>query len=411
MGSFVFHKEAILPEILLVSAISTDGGTQTRASLNDETIRDYMLDMLDGALFPPVVVYYDGEIYWLADGFHRLEAAKRANQASIATELRQGTRRDAILYSVSANGTHGLRRTNEDKRRAVEALLHDPEWQQWSDIEISRRCGVSNRFVGNLREELTLNGSKSNILRKGADGRTINTLNIGRSSIAPPMFLSDDHTPHKPYFEHPEYPEELENEYAESEDDDVSSIGRIVPKGEQPSMPSKEYHAANRTVGEQFHSKLVWNYSRINLDFWQCFTIGYSQRTWEQFAELLELAKVSVLMDVRKSAISQYKPEFNKQQLAYSCSAIGIRYIHVPELGVEYEDRAELSETHDYTTLFDTYEERLTPDGIIEAIQKWVNISSHRIAFMCVEIDPATCHRNRIAKALEDGGIAKTFDL
>jgi hypothetical protein len=36
--------------------------------------------------------------------------------------------RDAILFSVSANGTHGQRRTNEDKRRAVLCLLNDPEW-------------------------------------------------------------------------------------------------------------------------------------------------------------------------------------------------------------------------------------------------------------------------------------------
>lgn len=396
-----------MTESLLISAVNIDGGTQARAGLSDETIRDYMLDMLSGATFPPVVVFYDGEVYWLADGFHRLQATKQAGQAYIAADLRQGTRRDAILYSVSANGTHGLRRTNEDKRRAVQLLLSDHEWQQWSDREIARRCGVDNSFVSRLRGELSVDKQQietPRMVERNGTTYTMSTANIGRPS---PRF--DDYDAEEAFYR--SGGQATQEEFPDEEMDDVSSVGTLPTIGEQPSMPSKEYHAANRTVGEQFHSKLIWNYSRINLDFWQCFTIGYSQRTWEQFAELLELAKITVLMDVRKSAVSQYKPEFNKQQLAYSCSAIGIRYIHVPELGVEYEDRAELSETHDYATLFDTYEERLTPEGIITAIQKWVDIGSHRIAFMCVEIDPATCHRNRIAKALEDKNLAKTFDL
>jgi hypothetical protein len=56
---------------------------------------------------------------------------------------RQFNRRDALLFSVGANAIHGHRRTNEDKRRAVDVLLNDPEWRVWNDSEIARRCGVS----------------------------------------------------------------------------------------------------------------------------------------------------------------------------------------------------------------------------------------------------------------------------
>lgn len=59
--------------------------------------------------------------------------------------------RDAILFSVGVNSSHGLRRTNADKRRSVMRLLDDAEWSTWSDREIARRCGVSQPFVGNLR--------------------------------------------------------------------------------------------------------------------------------------------------------------------------------------------------------------------------------------------------------------------
>lgn len=41
-----------------------------------------------------------------------------------------------------------------------ELLLTDPEWGQWSDREIARQCKVSNRFVSNLRHELSVNGSQ-----------------------------------------------------------------------------------------------------------------------------------------------------------------------------------------------------------------------------------------------------------
>jgi ParB-like chromosome segregation protein Spo0J len=82
--------------------------------------------MRDGAQFPPLVVLHDGEAYWLAEGFHRFNAAREAELETIACEVRSGSLRDAILHSAGANATHGLRRTNADKRRAVSILLEDP---------------------------------------------------------------------------------------------------------------------------------------------------------------------------------------------------------------------------------------------------------------------------------------------
>jgi hypothetical protein len=62
-------------------------------------------------------------------------------------EIRQGSLRDAILFACGANAVHGLRRTNKDKRRAVRTLLKDPEWSQWTDVEIARRCAVDPKTV------------------------------------------------------------------------------------------------------------------------------------------------------------------------------------------------------------------------------------------------------------------------
>ena len=140
---------------LELSLIRTDGGTQPRADLNSALIDEYVEAMTEGAQFPPVTVFYDGTSYWLADGFHRLEAAKKSGSLTISVDLQQGTCRDAVLHSVGANAIHGLRRSNADKRRAVLTLLSDPQWSLWSNNEVAKRCGVAEGLVRKLKEELS----------------------------------------------------------------------------------------------------------------------------------------------------------------------------------------------------------------------------------------------------------------
>ena len=61
--------------------------------------------------FPPVIVFREGDDYWLADGFHRVAARRQAGIRHIEAEIREGTKRDAVLYAAGANAHHGLRRT------------------------------------------------------------------------------------------------------------------------------------------------------------------------------------------------------------------------------------------------------------------------------------------------------------
>jgi uncharacterized ParB-like nuclease family protein len=167
-----------MAEQIQIALIRMDGGTQTRAEIDQATVDEYAEAMIERDVFPPVDVYYDGSWYWLADGFHRVHAAKKAGKETIAAIVIPGTCRDAVLFSVGANAKHGLRRTNEDKRRAVLRLLEDEEWQQWSDQEIARRAGrVSPTFVGKLRSTINVD---SETVRKTADGRVMDTSNIGR---------------------------------------------------------------------------------------------------------------------------------------------------------------------------------------------------------------------------------------
>lgn len=134
-----------------IETIRIDGGTQSRVEINTEAVSEYAEAIKDGIEFPAVVVFNDGADCWLADGFHRYHAHKSAGKVSILADVRAGTVRDAVLFSLSANASHGLRRTNADKRKAVAAMLADAEWSAWSDRKIAEFCGVSVPFVSALR--------------------------------------------------------------------------------------------------------------------------------------------------------------------------------------------------------------------------------------------------------------------
>lgn len=149
------HSSEPTIQNLAISAIRMDGGTQPRAQLHEETVNEYAENMEQGAEFPPVTIFFDDKEYWLADGFHRVRAKEAIGAKEVTAEVHLGTQRDAILFAAGANATHGLRRTNADKQRAVERLLLDEEWIKWSNREIARRCGVSHQFVNRLRKSIT----------------------------------------------------------------------------------------------------------------------------------------------------------------------------------------------------------------------------------------------------------------
>ena len=171
---------------LALDEIRTDGDTQTRIGNDEATVADYALAMENGEVFPPIVVFKDGATYWLADGFHRVAAARRARLTTLAAEVRRGMRRDALLYSATANTTHGLRRTHADKRRAVGTLLGDKEWGRWSDREIARRCSVSADLVAAVR--LTVENDSDTAARtfttKHGTVATMDVRRIGREPAA-----------------------------------------------------------------------------------------------------------------------------------------------------------------------------------------------------------------------------------
>ena len=141
-----------MPRLVPLNQIDIYGGTQTRAATNDEAIDSYAEAMEGGAEFPPVIAYFDGTKYWLADGFHRYLANKRLERQEILAEVHEGSRGDALICALGANAENGLYRTNADKRSSVEIALE--EWPDKSNAYLAEICKVSVEFVRKVRKAL-----------------------------------------------------------------------------------------------------------------------------------------------------------------------------------------------------------------------------------------------------------------
>lgn len=152
---------------LNLDKIRIDGGTQSRAKIDQDVVSEYADLITSGTIFPAVTVFYDGAEYFLADGFHRYFANRKAGTPNILVELHEGTLRDAILFSFGVNHSHGLRRTAADKRKAVLTMLEDIEWQDWSDREIAKHCNVSHTFVAAIRKEVGADKKETKYERSG----------------------------------------------------------------------------------------------------------------------------------------------------------------------------------------------------------------------------------------------------
>ena len=139
-------------KVMNLAALVLDEKLQSRTEINQDAVDDYAHAMEEGDQFPPLTVFFDGVHYYLADGYHRYHAAKKAGKVSANCEVVNGTFREAQLYATGVNAKHGMRRSYADKRKAVMTLLDDFEWSQWNNSEIARRAGVSSTFVANLRQ-------------------------------------------------------------------------------------------------------------------------------------------------------------------------------------------------------------------------------------------------------------------
>jgi len=165
--------------------------------LDPVTVADYAAALESGATFPPVVVFRKGDTLWLAGGFHRYAAHQALGWVEIETEIRSGTREDALIYAATDNAVHGRPMSRAEKREAGERLL---QLTSWSDRKIARRLAVHHETVGRWRDRLSCaNATDSPATRtvtRGGTTYTMRTTHIGRSTA--PAEVAASRTPLAP---------------------------------------------------------------------------------------------------------------------------------------------------------------------------------------------------------------------
>lgn len=167
-------------EIIDIKLLQLETDVQSRVTITKSVVDEYANAMMVGVQFPPPDVFRSGGKYYLSDGFHRVMATKKIRIGTMKVRIHDGGFRDAILFAVGANATHGIRRTNADKRKAVTTLLTDNKWEAWSDCKIAEVCAVSQTFASKVRRELAQNGAEFHKIRKSRKGNNINTDHIGK---------------------------------------------------------------------------------------------------------------------------------------------------------------------------------------------------------------------------------------
>lgn len=140
------------------------------------------------------------------------------------------------------------------------------------------------------------------------------------------------------------------------------------------------------------------------------FTIGYEGKSIEAFINTLLQNGIKLLCDVRKNPLSR-KFGFSKSKLKHIAETVGIKYVHIPELGIETDKRRTLKTPDDYKALFDDYATTLpTLTSCLETVYSQLR-SNNRIALMCYEKDALMCHRHVVRDYLVGKHNVRNEDL
>lgn len=169
-----------------IDKIIRDPRCQSRTGVDPWLVQEYVVALKEGAVMPPLSTIQAEEGHYIYDGFHRYEAYMRTEAKEVEVETEPGDIWDAIERSCSVNATHGKRRTNEDKRRAVETMLRvmRHRGESWSNREIARRCAVGSRFVDNLVSAHGAQIQRPTLVVRNGTAFKMNTSNIGKASRA-----------------------------------------------------------------------------------------------------------------------------------------------------------------------------------------------------------------------------------
>jgi uncharacterized protein (DUF488 family) len=137
------------------------------------------------------------------------------------------------------------------------------------------------------------------------------------------------------------------------------------------------------------------------------WTIGHSTLAIDHFISLLKENGVKLLVDVRAWPGSKRYPQFNKDALAESLNAHGIRYEHFPELGGKRKSKPDSRNTAWRNASFRGYADYMEAEQFQKGIERLLDIAAKvgPTAMMCAEAVWWRCHRSLVADYLKARGV------
>ena len=137
------------------------------------------------------------------------------------------------------------------------------------------------------------------------------------------------------------------------------------------------------------------------------WTIGHSTRAIDEFISLFEENGLKLLADVRAWPSSKRYPQFNKDALAESLAAHGIRYEHFPELGGKRKANPDSRNTAWRNASFRGYADYMETEQFQKGIERLLDVAAEAgsTAIMCAEAVWWRCHRSLIADYLKARGV------
>jgi uncharacterized protein (DUF488 family) len=136
------------------------------------------------------------------------------------------------------------------------------------------------------------------------------------------------------------------------------------------------------------------------------FTIGHSTRPVNQFAELLLVHDIKLVVDVRTIPRSRQNPQYNIESLPQTLNEYGIVYEHMPGLGgLRHAKKDSLNSGWENASFRGFADYMQTPE-FSESLGRLVDRArTGATAIMCAEAVPWRCHRSLIGDALLVRGI------
>jgi hypothetical protein len=139
---------------LPLRGLTLDKAMQPREKIDGATVDRYAELLLEGVAMPPVTVVYDGEKFWLGDGFHRFYGHEKAGLREIEAEVRLGSKIDAIRISLKANAEHGRPRSDKDLKRAYRLAVQHDLVKPWDVEGVAKLIACTDRWARELTKDV-----------------------------------------------------------------------------------------------------------------------------------------------------------------------------------------------------------------------------------------------------------------